>query len=134
MYPPEILNYSIRANGVALSQLMLNCFAVLLVFLMPIGLNNIGWKMYMINGGWDIIVVVLIASVLPNRRKVPNRSQAIYWVETKGKTLEEIDALFYGQKHSDVPDVEAVRQGRETLSVDDTEKELNSVVEAIKSE
>jgi MFS family permease len=27
LYPPEILNYSIRANGVALSQLMLNALA-----------------------------------------------------------------------------------------------------------
>ncbi|KAK3671341.1 hypothetical protein LTR78_008801 [Recurvomyces mirabilis] len=27
LYPPEILNYSIRANGVALSQFMLNAFA-----------------------------------------------------------------------------------------------------------
>ena len=29
---------------------------------MPIGLTNIGWKMYMINGSWDIVVVVLIVS------------------------------------------------------------------------
>lgn len=29
---------------------------------MPIGLNNIGWKMYMVNGGWDIIIFVLIVS------------------------------------------------------------------------
>ena len=29
---------------------------------MPIGLENIGWKMYMINGSWDIIIIVLIVS------------------------------------------------------------------------
>jgi len=28
--------------------------------IMPIALNNIGWKTYMVNGAWDIIVVVLI--------------------------------------------------------------------------
>lgn len=33
-----------------------------LVFVMPIGLQNIGWKMYMVNGGWDVIVIVLIVS------------------------------------------------------------------------
>jgi hypothetical protein len=33
-----------------------------LVFIMPIGIGNIGWKMYMINGGWDIITFVLIVS------------------------------------------------------------------------
>ena len=36
-----------------------------LVYVMPIGLANIGWKMYMINGSWDIVIVVLIVSFLP---------------------------------------------------------------------
>lgn len=35
---------------------------MLLVFIMPIGLNNIGWKMYMINGSWDIVTFILIVS------------------------------------------------------------------------
>jgi hypothetical protein len=42
--------------------------------------------------------------------------QWYFWVETKGKTLEEIDAIFDGEKHSAVPDVEKVRAGR--VSVD----------------
>jgi hypothetical protein len=46
-------------------------------------------------------------------------------VETKGKTLEEIDALFEGQKHSDVPDVEMVRKGKEIINVEAVEKQLN---------
>lgn len=29
---------------------------------MPIGIGNIGWKMYIINGGWDVITFVLIVS------------------------------------------------------------------------
>ncbi|KAH8881707.1 putative hexose carrier protein [Thozetella sp. PMI_491] len=100
LYPPEIMNYSIRANGVAFSQFMLNAFAIVFVFIMPIGLNNIGWKMYMVNGSWDIVILFLIW---------------FFWVETKGKTLEEIDALFEGEKHSQVPDVEQVRVGNATL-------------------
>lgn len=36
---------------------------MVLVFVMPIGLENIGWKMYMVNGSWDIIVIVLIVSL-----------------------------------------------------------------------
>lgn len=32
------------------------------VFIMPIGLGNIGWKMYMVNASWDIVIVVLIVS------------------------------------------------------------------------
>jgi hypothetical protein len=35
---------------------------------MPIGLENIGWRMYMVNGSWDIIIIVLIVSLsLPSQ-------------------------------------------------------------------
>lgn len=64
LYPPEVLNYSVRANGVALSQLMLNGLALLLTFVQGIGLTNIGWKMYMINASWDVITLVIIVSIL----------------------------------------------------------------------
>ncbi|KAM0818437.1 putative Major facilitator superfamily (MFS) profile domain-containing protein [Seiridium cardinale] len=118
LYPPEVMNYSIRANGVAFSQLMLNALAMVLVFVMPIGLDNIGWKMYMINGSWDIIVIVLIA---------------VFWIETKNKTLEEIDAIFEGEKHSSVPDVEHVRQGVETIDVGKVEQQIRTDIEAVKA-
>ncbi|EXJ66975.1 uncharacterized protein A1O5_09621 [Cladophialophora psammophila CBS 110553] len=117
LYPPEIMNYAIRANGLAFSSFMLNALAVLLVFIMPIGLNNIGWKMYIINGSWDIIVVVLIV---------------VFWVETKGRTLEEIDAVFEGHKHSDVPDVELVRTGKAYIDVGKVEREISTVMETTK--
>ncbi|XXH01540.1 hypothetical protein Hte_007900 [Hypoxylon texense] len=119
LYPPEVFSYSIRANGLAFSALALNLLACVLVFVMPIGLDNIGWKMYMVNGSWDIIVVVLIA---------------VFWVETKGKTLEEIDALFDGEKHSSVPDVEQVRTGQATLDVAAIEQQLKGDTEVTKYE
>jgi hypothetical protein len=34
-----------------------------------------------------------------------------YWAEIKGMTLEEIDEVMDGVKHSDVPDVEVVEKG-----------------------
>ena len=49
----------------------------------------------------------------------------MYWVETKGKTLEEIDAIFEGEKHSSVPDVEQVRRGEATVDVKAIEQELH---------
>lgn len=61
-------------------------------------------------------------------------AQAVYWVETKGKTLEEIDAIFEGKKHSDIPDVELVRSGKETLDITGVEKELEREVVNMKSE
>ncbi|OTB00599.1 hypothetical protein M426DRAFT_75679 [Hypoxylon sp. CI-4A] len=115
LYPPE---YSIRANGLAFSTLALNLLACVLVFIMPIGLNNIGWKMYMVNGSWDIVVGVLIA---------------VYWVETKGKTLEEIDAIFEGEKHSSIPDVEQVRTGQAKIDVHAIDNQLHADLETIKS-
>ncbi|KFG78049.1 putative sugar transporter [Metarhizium anisopliae] len=109
LYPPEVMDYPTRANGVAFSQFTLNGLAMLLVFVMPIGLDNIGWRMYMINGSWDIITFLLIA---------------VFWVETKGKTLEEIDAIFERERHSSVSGVEDVRKRRITVDEVQMEKQL----------
>ncbi|KAI8627116.1 putative hexose carrier protein [Xylariaceae sp. FL1651] len=115
LYPAEVMNYPIRANGLAFANLLLNLFATVFVFIMPIGLNNIGWKMYIANGTWDVAIAVLIA---------------VFWVETKGKTLEEIDAIFEGHKHSSVPDVEKVRRGDEKVDVDVVEHQLQSNIKS----
>jgi hypothetical protein len=53
----------------------------------------------------------------------------VYWVETKGKTLEEIDALFEGEKHSSVPDVELVRQGKAQIDVSKVEQQIVAEVQ-----
>lgn len=45
-------------------------------------------------------------------------------METKDKTLEEVDDLF-GGKHTSVPDVELVREGKVAIDVDAVETELN---------
>lgn len=54
----------------------------------------------MMNGSWDVLEVLFIW---------------FYWVETKGKTLEEIDEVLDGKKHSDVPDLENIRRGKTDL-------------------
>lgn len=93
LYPPEVLNYSIRANGMGLFTFVLNGVALLIVFSCPFAQEAMGWKIYMMNGAWDVLEVGLIWE---------------YWVETRGKTLEEIDEMFEGIKHSDVPDLKDV--------------------------
>ncbi|CAD6447398.1 26570adc-fcd2-46a6-9a65-d6da9bd97b33 [Sclerotinia trifoliorum] len=93
LYPPEVLNYSIRANGMGLFTFVLNGVALLIVFSFPFAQEAMGWKIYMMNGAWDVLEVGLIWK---------------YWVETRGKTLEEIDEMFEGIKHSDVPDLKDV--------------------------
>lgn len=46
---------------------------------------------------------------------------AFHWVETKGHTLEEIDAIFDGEKHSDVPDLDLVARGKVGYLVEERE-------------
>jgi hypothetical protein len=50
---------------------------------MPISMANIGWITYIINGSWDLLMLAAVQ---------------IWWVETKGKTLEEIDQAIDGRK------------------------------------
>lgn len=44
----------------------------------------------MINGAWDILELLFVI---------------FFWVETKGKSLEEIDELIDGTKHHDARDL-----------------------------
>lgn len=72
-------------------------------FVIPFALTALGWKFYMINSTWDVLEWLFIY---------------FFWVETRGKTLEEIDVLFEGEKHSDVPDLGAVLEGKEIDDID----------------
>ncbi|RSL93126.1 hypothetical protein CEP52_013444 [Fusarium oligoseptatum] len=85
-YPVEILNYSQRAKGVALGHSI--CFAIGFVnqYTTPIAIADIGWKYYIVNACWNVIVIGLI-----------------WWkfVETKGMTLEEVDEIFDGVVHTE---------------------------------
>lgn len=61
-----------------------------------------------------------------------NSRQIVFWVETKGTTLEEIDAIFMGKKHSDVPNIEDIRTGKKTIDVSDAKEAAE--VKAIQAE
>ena len=55
-------------------------------------------------------------------------------METKGKTVEEIDALFDGEKHSSVPDVELVRRGKDQIDVKAIEGQIVEQTTTMKAE
>ncbi|KAL5314270.1 hypothetical protein ACEPPN_018695 [Leptodophora sp. 'Broadleaf-Isolate-01'] len=97
LYPPEVLNFSIRSNGMALYTQVGNLIGVMVTFAFPYAMEAIGWKTYMINGAWDVLELAFIV---------------FFWVETKGKTLEEIDEVLDGEKHTSVPDLEDILRGK----------------------
>ncbi|OKP13941.1 hypothetical protein PENSUB_348 [Penicillium subrubescens] len=72
---------------------------------------------------------VYLSEVFPSRCRAWG---AYYWVETKGKTLEEIDALFEGEKHSSVPNIELLRRGEKELDADLVKEQLNADIQLAK--
>lgn len=73
---------------------------LLVTMAFPFAMAAIGWKTYIINASADVVMLVGVLW---------------FWVETKGLTLEEVDKLFEGEKHSDVPDLKAVLDGEVEL-------------------
>lgn len=97
LYPPEVLNYPIRTYGMGINTFTIFGSGIIFVFATPFMLEALGWKTYIMNASWNFALIAFIW---------------FYWVETKGKTLEEIDAAFEGEKHSDAPDVSQVESGK----------------------
>ncbi|KAI8940511.1 hypothetical protein NX059_004188 [Plenodomus lindquistii] len=94
LYPPEVLSFDIRALGMSFYTLITKLCGLFAAMVIPFGMEAISWKMYIINASVDILMVLFVIFV---------------WVETRGLTLEEVDKVFDGVKHSNVPDLEAVR-------------------------
>ena len=86
LYPVEILSYEQRGKGIAFASMGGNAAALVNLFATPIALEKIGWRTY---GIWIATCTL----------------QAIYYyffmVETKGHTLEEMDAIFAAKNPRD---------------------------------
>ncbi|KAI6082026.1 hexose transporter [Hypoxylon rubiginosum] len=80
-YPTEIFTYTLRSKGIALELMAIYVSLTIQAFVNPIGMENIGWKYYIV---FCCLLVVFLA---------------VTWVlfpETKGYSLEEIAVLFDG--------------------------------------
>jgi sugar porter (SP) family MFS transporter len=97
LYPPEVLSFDIRAVGMGIYTLVTKLCGLFVAMVIPFGMEAISWRVYIINASVDILFVVFVV---------------IVWVETRGLTLEEVDKVFDGVKHSDVSDLETVRAGK----------------------
>jgi hypothetical protein len=101
LYPPEILSFDIRAAGMGIYTFATKLCGLFVAMVIPFGMAAIGWKVYIINASVDILMVLGVI---------------FFWVETRGMTLEEADKMFDGHKHSDVPDLETIIEGKEMLN------------------
>ncbi|KAM0326570.1 hypothetical protein ACHAQA_006439 [Verticillium albo-atrum] len=79
LYPMEVLENRTRAKGSALKFVFLNIATMTNTFGVSVGIKEIGWKLYVIYICWIAIEIILIFFL---------------FVETKGKTLEELAVVF----------------------------------------
>lgn len=80
-YPTEIFPYSLRAKGLTVEMLSIYGSLVILSFVNPIALDNIGWHYYIV---FCVLLVIIFATTY------------FYFPETKGYSLEEIAEIFDG--------------------------------------
>ncbi|KAJ7175841.1 general substrate transporter [Mycena filopes] len=79
VYASECMSFENRANGVALYTFVASSASLVNTLATPIALGSIGWRLYLVFIGWDIVACVLIW---------------IFAVETSGRTLEELNEVF----------------------------------------
>ncbi|KAH7141541.1 general substrate transporter [Dactylonectria estremocensis] len=95
LYITEILPFSIRMRGQACYQLFATSFSLLSTYAVPVGLENMKWKFYIIFIPWVVIEFTVLYFIYP---------------ETKGPSLEEIAFIFDGPDAHLSP-VEKLEQG-----------------------
>ena len=71
---------------------------VFISFVFPFALETIGWKFYIINAAWDVVQVNEPYNELLTKATII----FLYYQETRGKTLEAIDEVFDGRRHTQV--------------------------------
>lgn len=80
-YPTEVFPYSLRSKGITVELLSVYSSLIVLAFVNPIALNNIGWHYYIFFCCFDVVVLVVTWFCFP---------------ETKGHSLEEIAQVLEG--------------------------------------
>ncbi|KAF8655480.1 hypothetical protein AX16_003038 [Volvariella volvacea WC 439] len=102
LYPAEVLSYEARAKGLAFLGIVTQTSSLINTFALPIALDKITWKVYIIFLIWDAFEVVMIY---------------FFVVETKNLTLEEINEVFEQPNPRAYSD-ELSRQAREQARAD----------------
>ncbi|KAK6062517.1 lactose permease [Seiridium cupressi] len=79
LYPTECLENRTRAKGAGMKFLFLNIANMTNTFGVAVGIDVIGWKLYLVYIGWLCLEIVVVY---------------LFFVETAGKTLEELSVIF----------------------------------------
>ncbi|KAK6199133.1 hypothetical protein LQW54_010052 [Pestalotiopsis sp. IQ-011] len=79
LYAVECLENRTRAKGSGLNFLFLNVAMVVNTYGIAVGMEAIGWKLYLVYIGWICVEIAVIY---------------FFFVETAGKTLEEMHEIF----------------------------------------
>lgn len=92
-YPTEIFPYSLRSKGISCELLSIYGSLVIQAFVNPVGMEQLGWKYYIV---FCCLLVIFLAVTY------------FFFPETKGRSLEEIAEIFDGPGAS--PDVDEIEK------------------------
>ncbi|KAM0806626.1 hypothetical protein AB5N19_06963 [Seiridium cardinale] len=104
MYPPEVLSYGLRATVMGLFTLLNKACGIFVTMVFPYLFESIGWKTYMTNASWNFLFIFYVY---------------FFWVETKGKSLEEAGDLFDDIKRSDAADLDDTDSNKDRARVNE---------------
>lgn len=98
LYAVECLENRTRAKGSGLNFLFLNVAMVVNTYGISVGIEKIGWKLYLVYIGWICVEMIVIF---------------FFFVETAGKTLEQMSSIF------DAPNPRKESTKKTTVLIDD---------------
>ncbi|KIX05162.1 uncharacterized protein Z518_06034 [Rhinocladiella mackenziei CBS 650.93] len=99
-YCAEVLNFTLRAKGMAFYNIFTSSSGFINQYVIPVGLANIKWRFYIIGVVWDIFMAIVIVFT---------------YIETKGLTLEQIQKRFEGTPRSELGNILEVYHGEKPL-------------------
>jgi len=82
LYVVEILPYSIRTKGIALFWLLTGAAGAFNTYVNPLGIDAFAWKFYGFYVAWIAVEFLVVY---------------LFFIETKGPSLEQIALLFDGE-------------------------------------
>lgn len=68
LYITEIMPFNLRMRGQACYQLFATCFTMVSTFAIPVGLENMAWKFYIIFIPWALFEILVLYFVFPETK------------------------------------------------------------------